>query len=222
MRTKQILLNTFVACLILLSTACQKERLKPDGNILVETRELSPFKSITSNAAVHITYQNAPYYKIQLKGSDNLLAALKTEIKNQELRIGFRDANISHSDVKVWIYGPYLEEAIITSSEDFELRSTFPAQEEFSAIVTGSGDFRVLGKLQTKKLKVKLTGSGDVDVENIKSTTADLHITGTGNILADVERNLNAYITGTGNIFYKGDPIMFTSITGTGRVLRKN
>ena len=67
--------------------------------------------------------------------------------------------------------------------------------------LTGSGDFDVDGPLDTDVLDVALEGSGDIDIKDIKAQTVSCEVNGSG----DVDLGLNRVGVSTLKVFGSGD-----------------
>jgi len=130
-----------------------------------------------------------------------------------------------------------LTKIILSGSGDFNIHNFFSSLNTFQIIgtgtieqlkdidlqvlnlkITGSGDINISGK--TKKLVAELTGTGDMNLENLKINTAECNIEGTGSIFLQVSDTLKGSIKGTGNIQYKGNPVVMVSTTGTGKLIK--
>jgi len=81
----------------------------------------------------------------------------------------------------------------------------------------GSGDITAEGAVD--HLTVNLLGSGHVDCHQLKARSANVTLTGSGDINVNASESLNASIVGSGNIRYEGNPAQVTkSITGSGTI----
>ena len=49
--------------------------------------------------------------------------------------------------------------------------------------------------------------------------SADITITGSGDVFTFVENSLIAFISGSGNIYLKGNPTINKTITGSGKII---
>ena len=101
MRTLAIISFLSLFCL-----ACEKERLTADGNIITELRTPEAFTGVHSNGSnpVHITYGTE--YKVEVRGSANLIHSYKTKTYNGMLQLGHERVNVRHDDVDVFITMP--------------------------------------------------------------------------------------------------------------------
>lgn len=71
-------------------------------------------------------------------------------------------------------------------------------------ILSGNGTIAIYGTAETAKLRV--TGAGDIQADELKTTNADCSVTGTGSISCYVTNFMKAGGVGSGKIYYRGNP----------------
>ena len=85
-----------------------------------------------------------------------------------------------------------------------------------SSIIAGSGNITVAGEVTGQTAKI--LGSGDYLANGLKSKTALVNVTGSGNSQVWVTGSLEVTILGSGDVVYTGTPTVNTSIAGSGHV----
>lgn len=91
------------------------------------------------------------------------------------------------------------------------------AASHVEADLRGSGEIKLTGTTTTLDASVK--GSGDIKAGGLRSDAATAKVTGSGDITVQAMRTLNAHITGSGDVKYKGAlPTITSSVTGSGEV----
>ena len=81
----------------------------------------------------------------------------------------------------------------------------------------GSGLLRVSGTVE--RLDVSLGGSGDAQLEGLVASDVHAVVSGSGRILVQATRSLDAAVSGSGAIVYTGSPAHVTSnVSGTGAI----
>ncbi|MBC7914812.1 MAG: DUF2807 domain-containing protein, partial [Pyrinomonadaceae bacterium] len=135
MKTKLIIL-----CLGILLSACYKDRITADGNIKSEIRNLATFTEVHSSGSnkVHISYGTE--YKIEVRGSGNLVSVFKTRVYNNKLSLGYERINVNHDDIEVFVTMPLLTELSLSGSGKADISGSFPDQENFNLRISGSAD----------------------------------------------------------------------------------
>ena len=83
--------------------------------------------------------------------------------------------------------------------------------------VSGSGKINAAGT--ASKVKVSISGSGKVLAADLETNTCDVRISGSGDVEINVKEALDANISGSGSVSYKGDPKRLNSHSaGSGKV----
>lgn len=132
---------------------------------------------------------------------------------------------------------------ITTSSISFEISGSGSVTTMDSVLtsflnldISGSGDMDFIGKATTvdadisgsgnmtmqgsgSDLNFDISGSGELHAFNFPVFDADLTVSGSGNIEANVSTDLYVRISGSGNIYYKGTPAVTAEISGSGELI---
>jgi hypothetical protein len=86
--------------------------------------------------------------------------------------------------------------------------------------ISGSGSMHFSGK--TDVLDASITGSGDMDALDLEAKKVSLKITGSGDCEVNASETLRVKITGSGDVKYKGSPQISQKVTGSGKVRSRN
>lgn len=204
------------ACLI----SCSKDRLTASGDRSSETRTVKQFTGIESNGAndIHISYGTE--FKVILKGSSNLLPYFKTETLGSTLRLGYDRISVRQDDVEVYITLPALNYLSMSGSGDVNISGSFPRLDVLEVLVSGSAELEAENTMEADELLVKISGSGEVDLKKLKSNSAELSISGSGEAKIGASEFLKARISGSGKIYYTGSPVIDSQISGSGKLLK--
>jgi len=238
--------------LVLLSTlsftfsSCVKEVFCEDGegDLVNVILDLDEFTGINSMGADDVYITQGDQQKVEVRGHENIIERLETEVKNGTWDISLEDGRCYTDYVlKVYITVPVIEEISITGSADIFV-DDFENQNSLEIDITGSGDIELKDFLKCESLKVDVTGSGNIECrgefDNLKeleidiagsgnfegyeapSQHCDIQISGSGNCEVNVNEKLEIKISGSGNIYYKGNPYISTNITGSGDIIDAN
>jgi len=104
----------------------------------------------------------------------------------------------------------------VSGSGDVDLSSiTVTETAEFG--VSGSGKIKATGT--AGNVKTNISGSGRILAANLETNKCEVRITGSGDVEINVKDELDASITGSGSVNYKGNPSHVNShSTGSGHV----
>lgn len=205
---------------ILMLTSCSKDRLTANGDRITDIRTLNEFTSLHISGAnpVHVTYGNE--YKVVLKGSSNLIPYFKTTLDGKRLNLSYKDANVRHDDIEIFVTMPLIKGASLSGSGSLDIDGSFAAVDEFDLAISGSGDISVNQLLTVSHIDIDISGSGKVFFQKALAKEADIEISGSGDVHLQVADYLKARISGSGEIYYKGNPQLDTKITGSGKLIK--
>ena len=172
------------------------------GNMETETRQVDEFSRIVCSGAfdVHVTVGDKQ--SVTLTFDDNLLDNIETRVRRGTLKLDSRGSYHSNAPCKVTITVPSLEEIKSSGSGDVFVDNL--QGQSFECSVTGSGSMRVSGTVV--RVKAAVTGSGDIDLRQLKAEDASATVSGSGDIAIFASERFNGSVSGSGDISYYGDP----------------
>lgn len=227
-----------LSILVLGLTACEKVR--GEGPMVTETRNVSNFSGIDLRCEADLYYRTAPDYSVELSGQQNVLDVLETYTSEGKLVIRYRgDVRVrSHDRLHIQIAGPAVNELRVRGSGEImtsgpltpsridmdvdgsgSIRVSELTANLIDAEVMGSGNIRVAGGSATE-IKTLISGSGDIDLAAVPAREATTFTSGSGDTRLHVSDRLKSTISGSGDVFYRGNPTVETHISGSGRVIR--
>jgi len=80
--------------------------------------------------------------------------------------------------------------------------------------LSGAGNIHISGIAGAQKLS--LSGIGNYNTQDLKSTSASVSLSGAGNAMIWVTDALDVHISGAGSVEYYGHPIITKEISGVG------
>lgn len=230
-------LSAFLVLVLFASTACMRERIEGNYDLISETRETSSFAGVFSkgNFRVYVIPGDVP--SVEVKGESNVLPYVETFVSGNRLVLEFKNGyNIrEHFTVEVHITTPALNSIHLSGSgrlesgtfvcdhADIELSGSGSIEsgfiaESIEAAVSGSGILSLGGQAGNGYLRV--SGSGEIRAPECDLLNCDANISGSGNILVTVADELEAWISGSGCVYYIGNPGVISHISGSGKVIR--
>ena len=211
------------------------------GGITTETREVSNFDEveIAGNSDVEIYKSNQ--LKVEVSDYTNIVKYTKVEVSGHRLVIKIEPDNINlvNSKSKVIIYTPDVLQVLhISGSGDMVIKDGFNSLNKLSisgsgniiaekpcslnnitATTSGAGDISIRG--YAKNATLQISGSGDINFEEVKSQNAICQISGSGYINLYVTESIDACISGSGDIAYYGRPTVNSNVSGSGSITHK-
>lgn len=215
------------------------KKIKGNGNEVTIERTTENYTGISVGGFYDVELIEGKEGSITLKGEDNILEYIETEVINGTLTIKKRkNLNLRVSrGIGVFITIPIESIDAIRLSGSGKLHSSKTLQSDYlkirtsgsrnldltiaakSVTVRASGSSHINLKGNANKLDVTSSGSSNVNAYDLEAD--NVHHTGSGSSRFKVTANesLNARVSGSGNLKYKGNPEKIKSKTsGSARV----
>ncbi len=210
----------WLATFSILLGSCKKDNLTANGNMTAVTRDLAVFASLHNSGStpVHIVYGST--YKVELKGSSNLIPYFKTTVSNGKLEVGYERASVRHDDVEVTVTMPTVSRISLSGNSRVDLSGAFPLIDFLSVDISGSAVVLMKEAAAANKVDIDISGSGSVDFEKLNCQNAKVSLSGSGDARVTVQDKLKANISGNGKVYYAGNPVVEANVSGSGKVIK--
>ena len=213
------------------------ERIRGNGNMKTETRNISPFDGVSLSGNTDLYVKQDSVFSVRVEADENLMEYIITELDGSTLKIRSKDgANLKSSrSIKVYVSAPsfnyfkateacdIFSENKITSSaaiaidisgaSDVKMELMAPKVE---ADLSGAGSLTLSG--QTKDFKVDGSGSSDINCFDLQTENSVLELSGAGNADVFASVKLDVRVSGAADIKYKGNATVTQKISGAGSV----
>jgi hypothetical protein len=245
--SQKVLRVSFLFLLITVFFSCNSEQLDDcftkTGADITEERPAEYFHSIElyNNVNLVLVPGNTPF--LEIKGGENLLPAIKTEIKDSTLIIrNTLKCNWTRSfdrEITVYATAPALREIRYEGSGDIKTSGQIKLDSLQLNIWGGAGSFEL--DLDVSKLKLAMHyGTVDLTVKGkalittifansygpfycneLISNIAYVRNSGTNQVYVYAKHILEVEIASVGDIFYYGNPYdLKSNITGSGKLVK--
>ncbi|MCY1517905.1 putative auto-transporter adhesin, head GIN domain [compost metagenome] len=215
---KNLFLLTLLSFILL--SACRKDQLTANGDILTEIRTPGEFTTLHISGANRVKVSYGPGFMVELKGSSNLMRYYKTDLVNKHLYLGYKNAGIMHDDMEIFITLPLLHGVSLSGSANIAIEGDYPDMDELNLVISGSGDISLNQELHVMQLNAGISGSGKLFLQKALIREADVDISGSGDIHLQVHDRLKVRISGSGDVYYQGNPFIDSKISGSGKLIR--
>lgn len=217
--------------MFLFITGMQAQTVTPSKKYITkELNNVSNFSSIKVLGSTDVEYRQSSGSKteISIYGSDNLVDLLEVSTANGVLQVNIKKGvKILSGErrLKVIASSPSLDEVDIKGSADVYLKGTIKGVD-LTLNITGSGDIEA-ENLQYTNLSAYIKGSGDIDVKNVKDVNikgaakwAALTVNGSGDISADklAATEVIATVSGSGDISCYASKQLDAKVSGSGDI----
>ena len=230
-----------VLCSIIATAQWNGKKIKGNGKVVTIERSVGEYESIASAGWFDVILVDGKEGTITLKGEENLLEYIKTEVKNGKLTIKKeKGVNLSSSfwksgSIEVTIPIEEVNAVSLAGSGDVISRTTLKSDtfkaslagsgdvnlsveaKDFVASLSGSGDMEFNGS--ANNFKVSVAGSGDVDAFDLNADYVEASVAGSADLNVTAKQGIKARVSGSGDITYKGNPTKIDSkASGSGDI----
>ena len=220
----------------------QWKKVKGNGNVVTIERSTSDYDEVAVAGWFDVELVSGTEGELTLRGEENLLEYIKTEVKDDKLVIKVKNGvNLRPSSwgndggIKVTVPIEEVEAVSLSGSGDVVSETVLRA-DNFSTRVSGSGDVNLNIEAETveaslsgsgdivlsgntKDFEVRVSGSGDVKAYELNANNVEATISGSADIRVTANEMLVARVSGSGDIHYRGDPKKIDSkASGSGEI----
>lgn len=199
--------NVFLT-IVLILTSFANAQLKGSGKTVTKSYAYKNFDKISfQDLDGKIEVEIGKPWSITVIIDDNLesLLSFSENVSDKELRIQFKGNKnnqmyVEDTNLRIRITMP--EASLIKNLGNSDLLVKNIMGRYFKLENTGNGDTKISGMVDV--LDIAKTGNGDVNAENLVTTSADLKSIGNGNLTVNVSQKLTAKLIGNGDIINNG------------------
>lgn len=231
-----VLLFAGLACSFTIPRPASLGSMRGSGNVVEQTFDVSGFDRVTLAGIGNLHIQTGEREGLRVSAEDNLIPLLDVYVSGGELIVGLKSqARVSPTrpmdfyvtvtdlhtvrllgsgDVEIGKMETDTLEVQIAGSGDVSIEELLA--QRLDVAIPGSGRVEAAGEVRDQSITI--LGSGNYNARNLKSTSAAVHIAGSGTITVDVSDELDVNIAGNGTVRYIGNPQVKKSILGSGDI----
>jgi len=192
--------------------------VKGSGRVVSERREISGFNSVDLAGSMDVEVTHSDTFKCTLRGDDNILPLIVTDIREQRLCISTRQSYSTRQRLVVLLEAPEITEVALNGSGDINM--TGVTRDRIVLRIAGSGNIVASGTAQ--QVDAEVSGSGDLKLGGLVAEKVKAVITGSGDADVWAKQSLHAMVNGSGDIIYSGNPEKLqTHLNGSGHIVKK-
>lgn len=197
-------------------TTTELPRTSGSGTVITESRDVTGFNHVQLSGQGDVDVTAGEAFSITVRSDDNIVPLLTTTLNRDTLVLGVVDwQTLRPSDgILFTITLPDLKGLMLGGNGDMSAVGVNTGS--FFVEIKGAGDVTVSG--QTERLRVSVTGVGDVNAYDLSSQDVTAEITGVGDLFLDASSTLSVTLAGVGDVHYQGSPRLRQTITGVGSV----
>ncbi len=232
---------TFILAIVTVTLSnAQWKRVKGNGNTVTIERSVGEYDYVALAGWFDLELVDGDEGELTLRGEENLLEYIKTEVKDGKLTIKQKKGvNLRPSSwnegITITVPVESVDGVSLSGSGDI-VGKTVLKSDNFKTSISGSGDITL--EVEAKSIDASMSGSGDMNLAG-RATDFEVSVSGSGDIKAyDLEadfveaqvsgsadikvtatQTLRARVSGSGDITYKGNPKKIdTKSSGSGDI----
>ena len=188
------------------------------GPIVTESRTLPEYSSITNAIGANITLRQDVDQEFRISAPENILDNVTTQVMDGELIIDYRGC-FSNASIDIFMVNPEIAGVHNVGSGD--IYGGNPWQTNQLALrITGSGNIDV--EFSADFVTSEITGSGSMELYGLVNESR-IRVLGSGNIFAfnleSIDQDIR--ISGSGNCEVFAQEVLDVTISGSGNVFYK-
>jgi hypothetical protein len=216
MKTKSMYTTAMVLVLLFSVSSC----FSMNGKVEREKRDVGQFNRIGLAVSADLYLKQGNTSEVIIEADEEILEKLKTEVTNGKLIIKFDPRRFSnYSRFKIFITTPVINELDISGSGDIIAESAIQT-DEIVLRISGSGEITI-DDLKAEDLNVGISGSGSINLGGSQTLgSLDLSISGSGGLNAAklATEDFTARISGSGSCRIHVNSSLKASISGSGKI----
>lgn len=205
---------------ILINSSCKK--ITGYGPVISEIRNANGFSEIESQIAGDLRISQDSNYSLIVEGQQNILDQLITEVRDNRLNIRFKNGTfISGKKLIIHITTPTVEKLYLNGSGNIAFTSPIESVRLYLKI-SGSGDIN-LQEVNADDLDAKISGSGEMTISGGSVHNETLNISGSGNMdfINLKAENADIALSGSGDAQVYVTHYLNAKISGSGNIYYK-
>lgn len=214
-----ILSNIIITALVVLFfNSC--DCIKGEGPVESESRNLKNFDGIELDISAHVYLEKSDTFKFKIEAQENLLNEIETFVSAGMLRIQYETSCVmSRKAIRIYIGMPELTEIEIGGSGDVISSSIFECRD-LKLKISGSGSIDL--EAIAGSVDCLINGSGDIDLSG-SANELDVTIHGSGGVDADrtIARKVYVKVRGSGSTKVHAVDYLRADISGSGDIMYK-
>lgn len=175
------------------------------GVPLVEVRSVAPFRRIEVSGAFHVAVNRGVAQGLEVRGDDNLVPLVSTEVEGDTLHVRWKPSSISVRCVKlptVSVTVPDLAEADLSGTSRLELHDLRAG----NLVVALSGASRLSASGEAGSLVLKASGASWSNTTAMRTRRVEAELSGASHASVHATESLTGEASGASTLVHFGSP----------------
>lgn len=220
---KKIILSSLLIVFTINLSSAQwwgQKKIRGNGDYTTQTRSLDSYDEIAVAGSMDVILIAGTEGSLKVQAESNLMEYILTEVQGGELKIsvekGYELIESRRMGIKIEVPIEEISAASLTGSGDIEGRTRIVA-DDFDLKLTGSGDINL--DVEAVQISGTVTGSGDIDLKG-KAQDLECKVTGSGDFDASnlIVKRATATVSGSGDIELNVSDELKARVRGSGDI----
>ena len=184
------------------------------GKVVKTAIACDTFTHIELTGNADVKFKQGDEQSVEVQGNEKAIAEHDIDVKDGILTVKRKDENkTTIPSIKLVVTAPNLESIEVAGAGDIDMKDETELAGDLSVHISGAGDISAQ-KIKCKKADVQISGTGDMTAD-LKANDINVEISGAGDANLDVKcQNLTVWAGGTGEIDLKGECSHLTKRSG--------
>lgn len=187
------------------------------GKIQTQKRDVGSFNSISTEGAFDLEIVCQKPQSLEIKGDDNVLPAITTQVTNNVLHIRSLHSYSTSEPIALKISVPDLEAISVSGAGNIEVSGI----ENDKFVIDASGAPTIKATGNTKILHIDANGAGKIDTRRLRASRVVVESKGVAKVELYAADQLDATVSGPSHVIYEGDAVVNKTVNGPGSVEKK-
>jgi len=203
---------------LLATSAALAASLSGSGRSVTEERAVSGYTGVALAVPAKLDVVQGVTEAVSITADDNVLKEIESVVEGEVLKLRFRQrfASVTNVRIRITVSARAVESLAVAGSGD--IHATRLETRRLAVKLAGSGDVKLSGRAEA--LEVSISGSGELDASKLDTKRAKISVAGSGDAVIWAREALTVNVAGSGDIRYYGDPSVEKTIVGSGSVRR--
>lgn len=228
-------MKTFIKfiCALVITSSLTIAHVSAKKDLTKKTIPLEKFSKLEIGGIFKIVLVKSDKYMIDIEAHEKVHNWLDIHVKNEKLKIFFKDDDDFHLEEQKKIYLTVYfkdlkkieghgivkiltDEPLTLSTLDIEINGVASGQmelevEDLSLEISGAGKMELLGTAENADLEI--SGAGVLKAFDFAIENCEIDISGAGSAKVFVNENLDVDLSGIAKVHYKGNPEIESDIS---------
>lgn len=208
------------------------------GEVIEESFDIDDVHAISLRLDATVYLTQGDQREVRILTQPNIIDEIDFRVRNNRLVIDNDRCLRNYEPIEIYITIPQIRELNISGSgsiisesqlivDDLQLNISGSGTmdlviegDDVEARLSGSGDMHLEGTID--EMDYLVSGSGNLHGFGLETQSADITISGSGNVELTVLERLDVHISGSGDVYYRGNPSIDSRISGSGKIINAN